>query len=348
MKLSPPRLLLLLLSLALSAAACLDTVGSADGGTDAGQDAGSDAGIDEPRILGVANWNVEWFGDEAEGPPDDALQVSQVAKVIAGGGAEVWALVEVVAAPRFGELLRALPDHEGFVANDARVSRGSSAYSDFEQKPAFVWRRGVLEEVSASVILTEYDYVFAGRPPLVVDAIAHVEGVRVPVTFVVVHLKAQLGDDRQDWERRQGAALRLKAWLDALPAGRAVLVLGDWNDNLDHSIASELDGGVLDSPFRALVEDPDFTFLTAPLTAGNLSTTVRYDTPIDHQLATAPLASRFVQGSLQVLRPGGLEPTHLRLCLDDVGPLSRAYALRPAGHRRGAAGCGELHPSRES
>lgn len=288
-----------------------------DGGTDGGDpdpDAGSDAGIDggfvgDPHVLGVANWNVEWFGDPEEGPRDDALQVTQVARVITRGEAHVWALQEVVERSRFDELLQALPGHEGFVANDARVQGGAASYASYEQKPAFVWRSDALEDVRASLILAEHDYVFAGRPPLVIEAVARLDGVRRPLTFIVIHLKAQYGGrDWEHWSRRHEAILLLKAWMDAQPAEREILVLGDWNDDVDESIAHDMDGGVMDTPFRALVEDLDYRFLTQPLSEGREGTTVRYSTPIDHQLANRSLAERYVEGSLRVLRPDGWSP----------------------------------------
>src|SRR5689334_24916982 len=54
--------------------------------------------------LDVANWNLEWFGDTANGPTNEALQLSNVRDVIAGTDFDVWGLEEVVSSSTFASL----------------------------------------------------------------------------------------------------------------------------------------------------------------------------------------------------------------------------------------------------
>ena len=98
---------------------------------------------------------------------------------------------------------------------------------------------------------------------------------------------------------RRDEAVELKDYLDVnLPLQR-VLVLGDWNDDLDASIAKPNP-----SPFQGFLDDPeDYTFVTKPLTDSRQSTTVGYPDPIDHQLASNELRADYVGGSLTVVRP---------------------------------------------
>src|SRR5690606_30587869 len=103
---------------------------------------------------------------------------------------------------------------------------------------------------------------------------------------------------QSSYQRRREAGIALKRWLDALPPEREVIVLGDWNDDLDASILVPYD-----TPFRELVDSSRYVFVTEVFTLNDLSTHVSYPTPIDHQLVTASLASRHVAGSTTVVAP---------------------------------------------
>ena len=81
---------------------------------------------------------------------------------------------------------------------------------------------------------------------------------------------------------------------------RRVLVLGDWNDDLDTSIAS---GNP--TPFQNFLDDAaDYTFLTRPFTDSNQGTTSGFTNAIDHQLASNELVSDYVAGSTSIVKPG--------------------------------------------
>jgi endonuclease/exonuclease/phosphatase family metal-dependent hydrolase len=258
--------------------------------------------------LKLANWNVEWFGDTEFGPTDEALQQENVRKVIETMGADVWALVEVVDVAAFNALKAQLLGYDGFVASDARVTDGPSRYDNepgfIEQKPAVLFRTDRVQLESARLVrLQDYfaeDYAFAGRPPLRVD-------LRVgstDLTLLVVHLKAHSGSTAsEDWARRRDAAALIKAYVDRDLSTRRVLVLGDWNDDLDQSIAYDATG-YLATPSQPFIADTaNYTFVTRALTTGGVKTTVRYADPIDHQLASNELQAGYVAGSLSVFRP---------------------------------------------
>src|SRR5689334_23110954 len=54
--------------------------------------------------LDVACWNIEWFGDTANGPTNETLQQSNVKDTIAGTDFDVWGLEEVVSATAWANL----------------------------------------------------------------------------------------------------------------------------------------------------------------------------------------------------------------------------------------------------
>lgn len=263
--------------------------------------AGSDGGVPDagtPFPLQVGNWNIEWFGDTGtgRGPTDEQLQLNNVRTVISGADADFWGLQEVVDVNHFNTLKQGLPGYDGFVANDPRVTSGSSYYGTFEQKVAVLYKTSVVEVVSAQVILGSSSYDFGTRPPLRLNLRVTRDGASVDMVAIVLHMKAEAG--QADYDRRKAAAVALKQYLDMnLPTTR-VLVLGDWNDDVDMSITS---GQA--TPYQNFLDDPsDYMFLTQTLSQSTGSQT-RFTSFVDHQLATNELALSYVSNSSTVLRP---------------------------------------------
>ncbi|MFP2926957.1 lamin tail domain-containing protein [Pyxidicoccus sp. 3LG] len=273
-----------------------------DGGPADGGDSGTpDAGPRPATFpLTVANWNIEWFGDPTKGPADETLQLTNVQAVIADAGADVWGLAEIVSTPQFNELKNRLPGYDGFLANDTRVSAGSQNYSDTEQKVGVLYKSDVVQVQGAEVVLTQHGYEFAGRPPLRVDLRVTRGGSRVDLTVLVVHMKAtDSSTSAEDYNRRQAAAGYIKGYLDTLLPTQRVMVVGDWNDDVDVSTV----GGQA-SPFRNFVDDTtNYTFPTQALSLANVRSTASGSAFIDHQLASNEMMASYVPNSAIALRP---------------------------------------------
>lgn len=269
-----------------------DGDGKADlaGTTDPGEPLPSE---DHPDTVDVGSWNLEWYGDGDKGPGDDLLQQDNVARVLAETDLDLVGLVEVVSPEAFGDLLDALPDHDGLLVTDPRVAGGADYYADGEQKVALLFHRRFTVE-SARVILTDATWDFAGRPPLEVKLSFTEDGAPRTLVVVVAHFKAMANAD--GYERRLAAAAAMHDYLDATYPSRWVLVIGDLNDDIDRSTYW---GHT--SPFAELVDDPGYRFTTDALTEDDISTTVHFSATIDHHMATDELVERFVEGSARVL-----------------------------------------------
>ncbi|MBK7859481.1 MAG: endonuclease [Archangiaceae bacterium] len=249
---------------------------------------------DRPQSVDVGSWNVEWYGDATNGPTDEARQQANVERVMAQLDLDLVGMVEVVSPAGFANVVAKMPDHDGLLVTDARVEGGAAFYSASEQKVGLVFRRRFRVD-AARVILTEDAQVFAGRPPLELK-LSWSEGGRArSLVVIVAHFKAMANAD--GWQRRSAAAAALKGYLDATYPARWVLVVGDWNDDLD---TSTYRGHA--SPFAALAADSRYRFTTDALTAASIATTVGFSSTIDHHLATDELAARFVAGSAKVVR----------------------------------------------
>ena len=91
----------------------------------------------------------------------------------------------------------------------------------------------------------------------------------------------------------------LKSYLDTNLPTQNVMVLGDWNDDVDTSIYV-----TNPSPFQNLVSDPTrYKFLTQSLSEAGVRSTVSNTQFIDHQLVTNELVPYHVAASTEVLRP---------------------------------------------
>jgi len=277
--------------------------------------------------LDVGTWNIEWFGDPSFGPTNEALQQSNVRDVIAGADEDIWGLEEVVTKAAFDTLIARLPGYAGLLANDPSVVNGPQYYSDFsnmEQKVALVYKTSIVTVKSAQIILTAYDYDFAGRPPMEVKLTANLNGAAEDLVVIVLHMKA--GADGDSWQRRQNAGAALKTYLDATYPTQKVIVLGDWNDDVDTSI---LAGSP--TPYANFVADTArYRYPTKALSDAGLTSEVNYaGSVIDHQLVTNELLVDYIAGSAQIFRADQYVPSYGTTTTDHYPVLTR-YTV-PAG-----------------
>ena len=246
--------------------------------------------------LDVANWNLDWFGDPANGPTNEGLQEQNVQAVLAGMDCDLWGLEEVVDAGAFRTLVAGLPGCAGLLASDPQVSQGAAYYGVSEQKVALVYKTTLATLDSAQVILRDHDYDFAGRPPLEARFQVNLNGSTGTLYIIVIHAKA--GSDSASYQRRLAAATALKAYLDTVRAQDRVMVVGDFNDDLDASITL---GQA--SPYQAFVADTARYF--APTKAlsdagqGTYLSSYGSTDPIDHQIVSAAWAAQYVGGSAE-------------------------------------------------
>jgi endonuclease/exonuclease/phosphatase family metal-dependent hydrolase len=262
-------------------------------------------------------WNIEWFGSTSNGPTNETLQLQNVRDVILGSDLDIWGVEEVVSSTAFNNLKSQLPGYAGFLANDASVTSGSSYYSSSEQKVGILYKPSVASVLSARIILTNYDYDFAGRPPLEVKLRVTLNGATRDVVVIVLHAKAF--SDTAGWQRRLNASNALKSYLDSTYPTTQVIVLGDFNDDVDTSITA---GKA--SPYKNFVDDSlDYFFPTKALSDAKISTTASYPDTIDHHLITNELQALYVAGSVKAYRVDAYISNYANTTSDHFPVLSR-------------------------
>ncbi|HWO18640.1 MAG TPA: lamin tail domain-containing protein [Kofleriaceae bacterium] len=249
--------------------------------------------------LDVASWNIEWFGDTANGPTNEALQLQNARDVVSGTDFDIWGFAEIVSSAQWNSLESQLPGYTGFLANEANVINGAAYYSDFsntEQKVGILYKSALASVVDARVILTASDYDFGGRPPLQVTLRVTLNGTTEDIVVIVLHAKCC--SDTASWQRRANAASALKSYLDTTYPTQKVWVIGDWNDDVDTSITA---GRA--SPYASFVSDAArYKLPTQALSLAGTSSTVSYSDTIDHHLNTNEASALYIAGSVTAYR----------------------------------------------
>lgn len=251
---------------------------------------GTDATLD------VGSWNIEWFGDAGNGPTNEMLQLSTVTSAISAMDLDILGFQEVVSSAQFTDLDARLGAYAGILASDGIVAGGAASYTAGEQKVALLYKPSVATLTGARIVLAGASNDFAGRPPLEATFRVTVNGTTRTLVVLVVHMKAFA--DAESWQRRVNAAAALKAYLDQPYPSEQVMVIGDFNDDVDTSISS---GRA--SPYSAFVSDVDrWAFPTAALSLSRLPTTVGFADAVDHHLATNEVMATFVAASARAVR----------------------------------------------
>jgi endonuclease/exonuclease/phosphatase family metal-dependent hydrolase len=207
------------------------------------QHVGSEATFD------VATWNIEWFGSTSNGPSDENRQMDNVVDIILESGIDLWSLQEISDTRSFDDLLARL----------GADWSGSLATNSGQQRIGFVYRTAVVQPRRVEHILESFDYEYAFRPPLLLEAAITLPDTSLVATLITLHMKCC--SDTESHSRRTSASSRLKSRLDFLEADDNVIILGDLNDTIRGSITPGKP-----SPYANFLDDPDrWRILTLPL-----------------------------------------------------------------------------------
>jgi len=163
----------------------------------------------------VVTWNLENY------PKLFNTTVGNVQRAMVAISADVYALQEIVSNSYFNQLVDEMNSADsinlwaGYRANDA----------PYDQNLAFIYKPN---DVAINDIYEIYqnDWYAFPRSPLVVDLTWNDSRILV----VNNHLKASGGSANED--RRRDASEKLQEYIDIHFAGDNVVVVGDWNDEI--------------------------------------------------------------------------------------------------------------------
>lgn len=296
--------------------------------------------IDPATTLEVVNWNMEWFGSPLQNPANDDLQQQNAATVLKNANADIYALVEVVDTARLGNIVRQMPGYSYVVCNYGSHTNpyesGAGSIND-AQKEAFVYKTDLFKNVQTRPMLTNgvntaedlsnpnYNYWSSGRYPFLFTADLTLNCVTQKINFIAIHAKANTSPTTTSYNRRLAGAQALHDTLQAAFANEKVILLGDFNDDLDYSITA----GFTTTSWSAFTTDPDnFTAVTLPLSLAGKKSTVSYNDMIDQVVISNELVDNYLPGSATVLTDIAAQITNYGSTTTDHYPVFSRYIFR--------------------
>ena len=287
--------------------------------------AGDIPGLTYPSIISndqtftVINWNLEFFGATREkygseyGPADETLQMSNAALLLNYVQPDIVALQEISDDVAFRALTAKLTGYEGRCSS--RYSYSQDASDNFPpQKVCYVYKTSAVRVVREKILFRKsYDDATippsafsSGRLPYLLETDVTSNGITERIYFVNIHGKSGAAAD--DYARRVFDAQLLKDTLDQYYGGRKLIVLGDFNDDLDISIA-----GRRASPYSIFVNDNDYNCISKTLSDDNWHSTISYDDVIDHQIVSGltAISTRIVNAFVLIKNYASTTSDHL-------------------------------------
>ncbi|MCA6381841.1 MAG: choice-of-anchor J domain-containing protein [Cytophagales bacterium] len=285
------------------------------------------SGTDKSQTLDIATYNLEFFGTDVKdtggtefGPIDDALQVSNVTTVIQTTAADIYAVQEVADDNAFNLLLTNLPGYTGFLANRWSRSFDPPDPNFPPQKIGFVYNSSVVQLVSSRVMFAQlYDDVRAGntsllpgypttggstpssfwssgRLPVMATFDVIINGVTKRVRVINIHAKS--GSATADYDRRKYDVKVLHDSLTANYSNDNIVLLGDFNDDVDVSIGAPTNP---ESTYKPFVDNTsNFNTLTLALSQAGGFSFPNSNSFLDHIITSNELTNSYVSNSITV------------------------------------------------
>ena len=217
--------------------------------------------------LNVATWNIERFSASR-------TDFSKVRSIVNDLDADIIAIQEINSLSDFTSLANGLPDWTGYAMDiGGQPDLGFLVKSD-----AFLEIGSVYNAVD-----------LWPRDALAID-VKHASGLEV--TLINIHLKCC--GDPDEVEAREESSIDLKGYIDSNLSTKAVILLGDFNDDITEN----------DTPFDNFLDDPgNYRFADMGIALGS-STNFSYPSwpsHIDHILITDELFGKV--GLVQTIKP---------------------------------------------
>ncbi len=280
--------------------------------------------IAKENTLDIVTWNIEWFGDEenspaAGNPNSDQIQKESVKSIIQRLNADIIAVQEIVDVALFEELINELPEYD-YILSDA-VSR-PNATDGVSQKVGFIYRKATVNIKSSEALLrsihplynggdasalTDYPnadktrFYASGRLPFLITADVTINDETEEYNFVALHARANNNSDAQSrYDMRKFDVEILKDSLDTRFASSNLVLLGDYNDDVDETVVA---GSVTDntSTYDAYVKDTtNYSIVTESLTTNGFRSFVFTENMIDHITVSNELDDNYLADSEQV------------------------------------------------
>ena len=272
--------------------------------------------IDAATTLEVVNWNIEWFGSPSLGPTNDNQQEQNVKTILQNLGADVYALQEVVSESRLANVVSQMPGYS-YVLSDfgSRTNPNQTGASPLSeaQKLGMIYKTslfpgGVTTQAllsaginsAADITNPAYNWFSSGRFPYMVTGTTTLNGVTKTLRFVIVHAKANTSPTLTSYARRKAGNDSLRIFLNANYPTDNIIMLGDFNDDLDSTITAGITPKL--SSYKSFTDDAaNFFAPTLALSLAGKKSTVSYNDVIDHVMLSKEMECSYLPASANIL-----------------------------------------------
>jgi hypothetical protein len=266
--------------------------------------------IDPATTLEIVNWNIEWFGSTVNGPTNDNQQEQNVKTVLQNVGADIYGLLEVVDEARLANIVSQMPGYTYVIGNyGSHVNPPDPAGGPLSeaQKLAFVYKTSLFSNVTVRPLInnqntssTSYNNWSSGRYPLLMTADVTLNCVTKRINFILVHAKANTSPTATAYARRQASAVELHDTIQTYFADQNVIMLGDFNDDLDRTITSGINPPV--TSYSSFTSDTiNFFSPTLALSLAGKKSTVSFNDVIDHVMLSNEIAPYYMSSTANIL-----------------------------------------------
>ncbi len=237
-------------------------------------------------ILETVSWNLEWYGHNF-GPLNEKKQTKNLLTIIDTLKADLYAFQEVFDQQSLSRLIDKMKGYRGFVAKNMGGS----------QRTAFVYNTRAIDSLSSGLInegQNEHDWA-GGRFPFYFKFNYNAKDTTTLIYAVVIHAKCCA--DAESYKRRKDGARSLYEYLSRNKPNANIILLGDYNDDVDVSIYKEKI-----SPYKPFIShDEQFKVITKSLSLKGETTTIGYKDAVDHITMSNELFDEYIPDSEKVL-----------------------------------------------
>ena len=325
-------------------------------GTGLNQEIGAFKGssITKAETFDIVTYNLEFFGTDVKdtggtefGPTNDALQIDNVAKVMNTLNADVYAVQEVSDDAALDLLLTKISiNGKTFAKSVSPVWSRSFQAPDANfppQKLVVIYNTQTTAVKKTRVLFSKlYDEVRAGtktlpnypggdgssfyssgRLPYLVEIETNIGGVKKDIKIVDLHARANSGGDIARYNMRKYDVEVLKDSLDVEFPNANVMLLGDFNDDVDQSVIA---GNP--SSYQKMVEDTArYNTLTLEISKAGAFSYLSSGGFLDHIVVSNELTDEYVPNSIMVYDPRTDIPSYTTTT-SDHGPVIARFELK--------------------
>jgi hypothetical protein len=310
--------------------------------------------IDPASTLSVIDWNLNWFGtpDLTLGPTDKALQKKNIGIILPSLHADLYALEEVCDEQALDSIVATMPGYAVVAGQYGSYSNptlpGGPDPLITVQKLAFVYNTAKISLVRTDSLLTlgvnnpldpstlYYNDWASGRFPYMLTASVTLSDNRggtntKTVRFINVHGKANTAPVLTAYNRRADGARALDSLLKAQFPSDNVVILGDFNDDLNTTITTGINPPVSSWSAFTITDSALYKFPTQPLSPAGQHSDVNFTSVIDNVIVSDSMNMFYLPASATVRSDVATQVANYGNTTTDHYPVYTQYSFTPPG-----------------